>query len=53
MTNKQAFIIGICFIIGLVIHGFIIQEKYQLTDSDGYLTKINTQTGETLPSYNN
>ena len=46
MTNKQAFIIGICIIIGLVIHGFIIQEKYQLTDSNGYLTKINTQTGE-------
>jgi hypothetical protein len=47
MTNKQAFIIGISFIIGLIIHGFIVQEKYQLFDDGKGLSKINTRTGDT------
>ena len=46
MTNKQAFIIGISFIIGLIVHGFIVQEKYQLSESENMLNKINTKTGE-------
>jgi hypothetical protein len=46
MTNKQAFIIGISFIIGLIIHGLIVQEKYQLVHDGKTLTKINTRTGD-------
>ena len=46
MTNKQAFIIGISFIIGLIVHGFIVQEKYQIALHGKDLFKINTRTGE-------
>lgn len=46
MTNKQAFIIGISFIIGLIIHGFIVQEKYQLAIYGKDLFRVNTRTGE-------
>ncbi len=46
MTNKQAFIIGISFIIGLIIHGFIVQEKYQLAIYGKDLFRLNTRSGE-------
>ena len=46
MTNKQAFIIGFCVIIGLVLHAYISRIDYQLGNLNDQSLKINTKTGE-------
>ena len=46
MTNKQAFIIGFCVIIGLILHAFISRESFGIGIWEDQLVRINKQTGE-------
>lgn len=46
MTNKQAFIIGFCVIIGLILHAFISRESFEIGLWNDQIVRINKQTGE-------
>lgn len=48
MKSTQAIIIGICIIIGLVMHGYITKESFQIAPSGELTIKLNKQTGETF-----